>query len=250
MSLMAPVENGQIVETASQSSLSKVTNAGSGMDKDAFLQLLVAQMKYQDPLQPTSNTEYISQYAQFSQVEQMQNMAGSMDLQRASSLVGQQVYVKTTGSNGETNYVQGKVDYVVYENGKAYLSIEEQLYSLEDLDTVADAEYLSAYNKAYDFVAKLNQLPNVNGIDLTDAEDVDELEAIYDEMTEYEKSFVANDVVKTLNKYIEKVKELRAVEGNKNAQGTTGTENGENTESTEGTEGSENTEGTEGAGAV
>lgn len=182
------------------------------MDKDAFLQLLVAQMKYQDPLEPTSNTEYISQYAQFSQVEQMQNMAGSMDLQRASSLVGQQVYVKTTNSSGESQYVQGKVDYVVYENGKAYLSIEEQLYSLDDLDTVADAEYLNAYNKAYDFVAALNQLPNVNGIGLGDAQDIDELEEIYDNMTEYEKSFVASDVVKTLDKYVDKVKELRLAE--------------------------------------
>ena len=71
MSLMAPIEDGKFVESASQSSLSKTNSANNDMDKDAFLQLLVAQMKYQDPLQPTSNTEYISQYAQFSQVEQM-----------------------------------------------------------------------------------------------------------------------------------------------------------------------------------
>lgn len=89
MALVAPVENGKIVETASQTSVKKSTKSSkSGMDKEAFLQLLVAQMKYQDPLEPTSNTEYISQYAQFSQVEQMQNMSSSMDLQRASALVG------------------------------------------------------------------------------------------------------------------------------------------------------------------
>ena len=143
MALVAGIENGQVVESTSQSSLSgnKTNGAGKDMDKDAFLQLLVAQMKYQDPLQPTSNTEYISQYAQFSQVESMSNMSATMDLQRASSLVGEEVYIKTTASTGETKYVQGKVDYVVYENNKAYLSINEQLYSLEDLDTVADSEY-------------------------------------------------------------------------------------------------------------
>lgn len=65
MSVSAVVENGKIVESASESSVKKA-NAQSGLDKDAFLQLLVAQMKYQDPLEPTSNTEYISQYAQFS----------------------------------------------------------------------------------------------------------------------------------------------------------------------------------------
>ena len=211
MALMAPVEDGKIQETTSQNSLKNTSKTSNdGMDKDAFLQLLVTQMKYQDPLEPTSNTEYISQYAQFSQVEQMQNMAGSMDLQRASSLVGQEVYVKTTTSAGDTKYVQGKVDYVVYENGKAYLSINESLYSIDDLDTVADKEYLAAYDKASEFVASLKKLPGVNGIDMRDAEDIDELQRIYNEMNEYEKSFLATDVVKSLNQYIEKLKEIRA----------------------------------------
>lgn len=210
MALVAGVENGQIVESTSQSSLSGKTNAaGKDMDKDAFLQLLVAQMKYQDPLQPTSNTEYISQYAQFSQVESLSNMSATMDLQRASSLVGEEVYIKTTASTGETKYVQGKVDYVVYENNKAYLSINEQLYSLEDLDTVADSAYLAAYDKAFEFVAKLNKLPVVNGVDMTDASTIDALEEEYNAMSDYEKSFVATDVVNSLNAYIAKLKEVR-----------------------------------------
>ena len=51
MALMAPVQNGQIVETESQKSLKKQQTAEkNSMDKDAFLQLLVAQMQYQDPL--------------------------------------------------------------------------------------------------------------------------------------------------------------------------------------------------------
>ena len=108
-----------------------------------------------------------------------------------------------------------KVLVIVYENGKAYLSIEEQLYALDDLDTVADPIYLDAYNKAYDFVAKVNQLPNIMGMDLTEASKVDELEEIYDGMNDYEKSFVAKDVVKTLNAYITKVKELRLAEEQK-----------------------------------
>lgn len=211
MALIAPVEDGKIQETTSQNSLKNTSKASNdGMDKDSFLQLLVAQMKYQDPLQPTSNTEYISQYAQFSQVEQMQNMAGSVELQRASSLVGQQVYVKTTTSVGDTKYVQGKVDYVVYENGKAYLSIDESLYSLEDLDTVADKEYLDAYDKATEFVTKVNKLPGINSVDMTDAESIEALQKTYEEMNEYEKSFVASDVVSVLNAYVAKLNEVKA----------------------------------------
>ncbi len=210
MALVAPIEDGQIVESASQSSLSNTSSASNDMDKDAFLQLLVAQMKYQDPLEPTSNTEYISQYAQFSQVEQMQNMAGSMDLQRASQLVGKEVYIKTTGSDGETRYVQGKVDYVVYENGKAYLSINESLYSIDDLDTVVDSDYLAAYEKAEEFVISVNKLPAVSNVAESDLDTIDELEEIYNNMSDYEKSFVASDVVTSLKKYIEKAKEIRA----------------------------------------
>lgn len=209
MALVAPVKDGQIVETDSQNSLNKA-NSANGMDKDAFLQLLVAQMRYQDPLEPTSNTEYISQYAQFSQVEQLQNMSASLDLQRASQLVGQEVYIKTTGSTGETKYVYGKVDYVVYENGKAYLSINESLYSMDDLDTVVDKEYIDAYNKAEDFCTSVAKLPHVNGVDASDLKAIDELEEIYNGMNDYEKSFIAKDVVTKLNEYIEKAKEVRA----------------------------------------
>lgn len=208
--IYAPVKDGKVVETESQQSLKKATTAEkNGMDKDAFLKLLVAQMQYQDPLEPTSNTEFVSQYAQFSQVEQMQNMASTTELSRATSLVGQEVYVKTTDSAGEPQYKYGKVDYVVFENGKAYLSIEEALYSLDDLDTVVDLEYKLAYDKAYDFTAELNKLPNVKKVDLSNAEKVDELEKIYNEMTDYEKTFIATDTVKRLNEYIEKIKEAR-----------------------------------------
>lgn len=216
MSLVAGVEDGKIVTTTSQTSLSSSVNStGSSMDKDSFLQLLVAQMKYQDPLEPTSNTEYIAQYAQFTQVEEMQNMSSSMELMRASSLVGQEVYMKvTSATTGETSYVQGKVDYVVYENGKAYLSIDESLYSLDDLDTVVDADYMVAYNLATELCNSINQLPSVYSITLSDESDINKLKEIYDGMTDYQKSFVASDMVKTLDTYVAKIDELKALEDN------------------------------------
>lgn len=226
MALIAPVEDGKIVTTTTEDSLSgsSKTSATSGMDKDTFLQLLVAQMKYQDPLEPTSNTEYISQYAQFSQVEQMQSMSTNLDLQRASNLVGQEVYIKTTNSQGVTQLKQGKVDMVVYESGKAYLSIEDKLYSLEDLDTVADKEYLTAYKVAYNLTIAMNKLPLLKAVELTDGEAIDALEKTYNEMSDYEKTFLAKDTVTNLNKYIEKLKELRL----KEEQSGGGGENGGN----------------------
>ena len=235
--LMAPVKDGKIVETDSQNSLKKAKSSdNNGMDKDAFLQLLVAQMQYQDPLEPTSNTEYISQYAQFSQVEQMQNMASTSELARATSLVGKEVYIKTTDSKGDPKLLYGKVDYVVFENNKAYLAIDESLYALEDLDTVVDLDYKNAFDKAYDFTVALNKLPVVGGIDLSYAEDIDKLEKIYNEMTDYEKSFLTDENVKKLKKYIEKLKEVREAAGIK--PGGDGSEEKPDTEgSTEGAEG-------------
>lgn len=217
MAIVAPVENGQVVETESQTSLAGTSSSSSSssLDKDAFLQLLVAQMKYQDPLEPTSNTEYISQFATFSELEQMQNMSASMDLSRASSLVGKMVYVKTTGSSGETSYVEGKVDYIYYENGKAYLSINESLYSLDDLDTVVDEEYYDAYNVASTLIASVNRLPAIKNLSLGERSKVEQIYEDYNNMTEYQKTFVHSDYKELIKKYYERMQELiKAAENN------------------------------------
>lgn len=46
------------------------------LGKEAFLQMLVTQLKYQDPLDPMDNTAFVAQLAEFSALEQMQNMNG------------------------------------------------------------------------------------------------------------------------------------------------------------------------------
>ncbi len=215
MSLVAPIENGQIVQTTSQSSLAGMTGSAGDMDKDSFLQLLVAQMKYQDPLEPTSNTEYIAQYAQFTQVEELQNMSASMDLMRASSLVGKEVYMKvTSATTGETSYVTGRVDYVVYEGGKAYLSINESLYALDDLDTIVDGEYAVAYEMATELVMGINKLPSLNNVTNSDIETIEALNEMYENMSDYQKTFVASEKVAVLKDYLAKVKELKAQQEN------------------------------------
>ena len=54
MALIQPVENGKIPTTEEEE---KTTSAGNDLGYDEFLQLLCAEMQYQDPLEPTSNTE-------------------------------------------------------------------------------------------------------------------------------------------------------------------------------------------------
>lgn len=221
MAVDAIVKEGKIQETASQSSVQQAASTGNGMGKDAFLQLLVAQMKYQDPLQPTSNTEYISQYATFSQVEQMQNMSATMELTRASAMVGELVSVKSTSSSGEVKEVEGVVEYVSYENNKAYVSIDGTLYSADDVIAVIDKEYQSAYDLAVSFASAMNKLPKLTELTLDDKETIDTLQEGFNSMTAYQQSFIANDYIKTLQEYVEYMAALveQQKENEANAEG-------------------------------
>ena len=63
-------------------------------DKDTFMKLLVAQLKYQDPSKPADSTAFMAQTAQFTQVEKLEDMIDMLQSQRmigASSLVGKTV---------------------------------------------------------------------------------------------------------------------------------------------------------------
>ena len=131
-------------ESTTMYSTSKTTS-NSALDKDAFLQLLVAEMKYQDPLEPNTNTDYVAQLATFSQVEEMQNMQNSMQQEQASDLVGRVVIMKTENTSGETGYVAGTVDYWEVIKGKIYLGINGNLYDIDDIDTVMSKEYYEKY---------------------------------------------------------------------------------------------------------
>lgn len=54
--------------------------AQKDLGKDAFMQLLISQMSYQNPLEPMENTEFIAQLAQFSALEQQQNIAAGIEM--------------------------------------------------------------------------------------------------------------------------------------------------------------------------
>ncbi len=63
------------------------TTSASGVitpSKDLFLQLLVAQIKNQDPLNPSDGTQFVSQLAQFSELEQVMAIRGALDTQAAA----------------------------------------------------------------------------------------------------------------------------------------------------------------------
>lgn len=235
MGVAAIVEDGKITNAKSTTSTKEKS---STLGKDDFLQLLVAQMKFQDPLEPTSNTEYIAQYATFSEVEQIQNMSKSMDLSRASSLVGQTVQITSTDDNGKETTKMGKVDYVKYENGKAMVSVDEELYSLDDVTYVCDQDYLTAFGLAQTLVSDMAKLPKVEQVTASDKESIEKVLKQYDDMNDYQKTFLSKSVTSALEEYRKKLAELSSGDKTDEAGKTEGkdeageTENGDKEEDT------------------
>jgi flagellar basal-body rod modification protein FlgD len=89
---------------ASTATTTAAAAAAPTVDKNEFLQLLVAQLQHQDPTQPTEGTEFVTQLAQFSQVEQAQNQTAQLTTisnqmtglssNEAANLIGKQVDVR------------------------------------------------------------------------------------------------------------------------------------------------------------
>jgi flagellar basal-body rod modification protein FlgD len=96
------------------------------LGKDDFLKLLITQLKYQDPMEPTDNKDFIAQMAQFSSLEQMNNLANGFDklaisqdsilretvIGQAVNLIGRTVSA-VIPANTETGTVPGMVTGVV-----------------------------------------------------------------------------------------------------------------------------------------
>ena len=212
MSLVAPYVDGKLQTSTTSSDSLGSKSSNSVVDSDTFLTLLVAEMQNQDPLEPTSNTEWVSQYATFTQVQQISEMADSMDLVRANNLIGKEVVMKVTSSStGETSYKRGVVDYVVVEEGKPLLVIDEAKYSLSDLDTVASEEYFNAYDKYTEFAKKVAALPSLKLIDKSYQNTVQNIMDLYNGMSDYEKNYLKTYAAGDIASYEAYVKKLKSL---------------------------------------
>lgn len=107
--------------------------ANDMIGKDAFFKLLVTQLRHQDPLSPMDDREFVAQMAQFSTLEQMQNLNGQMLRLSAMAMLGQEVLILP--DNGGLP-AAGIVDRVVTLNGSVQVAVNGQLYPVEWVNAV------------------------------------------------------------------------------------------------------------------
>lgn len=232
MALWQKVDNGSLVDTSASATSSSKEKVNNDLGKEDFLKLLVAQMKYQDPLQPQSNTEYVTQLATFTQVEATENMAHSAERLEANGLIGKTVIMRPTNSvTGETSDVMGVVDSVMKEGSNIYLAVNGSLYNLDDLYTVAEADYMEAVLIANDFEDTVAQLPDADHVSLADESTFSQIRAQFDKLTDYQKDFIENNCPEAWQKFLAAettIKALAALNDQINAGngGNTGNESG------------------------
>jgi len=88
------------------STLNAYRNTSGVLDKDAFLRLLVTELKNQNPMEPMDNKEFISQMAQFSTLEQISNLSNSIEKFISTESVAMKL--NAVGMIGKKVVIEGK----------------------------------------------------------------------------------------------------------------------------------------------
>ncbi len=130
-----PYYSKQNVQTAARK---PVTELG----KDQFLQILVTQLRNQDPMQPMQDKDFIAQMAQFSALEQTMNMATQLIALRQSAGMAAGLIAKTVGwqettKDGVIDYT-GVVDSIVKRDNIQYVKVGAREVKIDDLLTISD----------------------------------------------------------------------------------------------------------------
>jgi flagellar basal-body rod modification protein FlgD len=123
--------------SSQNSSIQSAVQAATGLTSQQFMQLLVAQVQYQDPLDPMSDADFASQLAQFASLEGIEqlntnfsNLLLMQELTQGSSLVGMTLQYQPTGSSTAS---QGTVQQVTFQNGQLQLIIGGTAVSLSQV---------------------------------------------------------------------------------------------------------------------
>ena len=126
--------------TSTSSAAATLTNPGSALNQQDFLKLLVAQIQYQDPMNPQSDTAIAAQLAQFTSLQQATQSSASLSMIQANSLVGSTVTVQVDAKNSASGVVTG----VLLNNGVPQITIGGANYNLSQITSITPPSASSA----------------------------------------------------------------------------------------------------------
>lgn len=138
----------------------EILDKAKAMGKDDFLKILVTQLSHQDPTAPMKDQEFIAQMAQFSSLEQMQNISSSMNRmadRQALDLVGKFI-VGTDSSTGDD--VMGEARAIFYDgSGKTFVKVGNAAVDLNQIKVIGNTEdFKTAEQKNDQFSNKKQEL--------------------------------------------------------------------------------------------
>ena len=123
----------------------EIRKTAKQLGKDDFLQLLITQLTHQDPTEPLKDQAFIAQMAQFSSLEQMQNMATTMkgmSERQSQNLLGKFVIGKDHLTDEQ---VSGVVQAMFYDkSGEAFFKIADKVVRVNDITLVGEPENFKA----------------------------------------------------------------------------------------------------------
>ena len=145
-------------QTAFAQSNSTDRKTSSTNDSSMFLNLMLQQLKNQDPTQPTDNTEWLSQLAQYSSLEQMtqmntgltncmnyisamyNDMAMNAEITQTLSMVGKEVTITVPDEkdSSKTTEVTGKVTEANFKDGTGKVKVNGEYYSISNITSIRE----------------------------------------------------------------------------------------------------------------
>jgi len=123
ISLISKTQPATASSTTTSSTAAAATPSQT-LNQSDFLKLLVAQMQYQDPMNPQSDTQMAAQMAQFTSLQQTTQMSSSLSMLQANNLVGSTVTVQVD-PNDRTKVATGTVTGVTMTNGSPQILLTD-----------------------------------------------------------------------------------------------------------------------------
>ena len=128
-------------------------------DSSMFLNLMLQQLKNQDPTQPTDNTEWLSQLAQYSSLEQMtqmntgltncmnyisamyKDMSMNAEITQTLSMVGKEVTITVPDEkdSSKTTEITGKVTEANFKDGTGKVKVNGEYYSISNITSIRES---------------------------------------------------------------------------------------------------------------